>query len=191
MAFDWTQVEGYREDMTADEKLALLDNYEPKTPEPDQAPDPTKLKGYVSKAQFDKVTSDLAAAKKQLRSRMSEDEQKEADRAAQTEAMEAELKTLRHEKAVSTYKAQYLAQGYDEKMAEEAATAMADGDNDAVFAVMKKHQTEAEKQMRQRILKETPVPPAGDNRDPEDEETKKEKKREEILRKSMGLPPKK
>ena len=25
--FDWNSVEGYREDMTADEKLALLDNY--------------------------------------------------------------------------------------------------------------------------------------------------------------------
>ena len=34
MAFDWTTVDGYREDMSADEKLALLDNYEPAQPAP-------------------------------------------------------------------------------------------------------------------------------------------------------------
>lgn len=32
MAFDWKNVDGYREDMSADEKLALLDNYEPPAP---------------------------------------------------------------------------------------------------------------------------------------------------------------
>ena len=28
MSFDWTKIAGYREDMTADEKLALLDTQE-------------------------------------------------------------------------------------------------------------------------------------------------------------------
>ena len=75
MAFDWTSIEGYREDMTADEKLALLDSYEapkdnpapPKdNPNPDPAPAPAPSKGMVSKAQFDKVSSELAAVKKHL-----------------------------------------------------------------------------------------------------------------------------
>ena len=82
MAFDWTKVEGYREDMSADEKLALLDSYEarednpaPPKEDPTHAPTPapTPAKGMVSKAQFDKVSSELAAVKKQLRGKMSED----------------------------------------------------------------------------------------------------------------------
>ena len=41
MAFDWTSIEGYREDMSADEKLELLNNYDPPAPaqpEPETAP---------------------------------------------------------------------------------------------------------------------------------------------------------
>ena len=38
MAFDWTKIEGYREDMTADEKLALLENHEPSKPTEPTAP---------------------------------------------------------------------------------------------------------------------------------------------------------
>ena len=191
MAFDWSKVEGYKEDMSADEKLALLDNYDPQndpTPppkeNPDPAPAPAPTKGMVSKAQFDKVSSELAAVKKQLRGKMSEDEQRELDRQSERAEMETELNALRREKALSGYKASYLSQGYDEQLAEEAATAMVDGDMDTVFAVMKKHSVNAERAMRAKILKETPVPPAGD--DPNDEAKKKEDARR--LREFFGLP---
>ena len=189
MAFNWNEIEGYREDMTADEKQALLDNYDPKpnTPnpsDPDPAPAPTSTKGFVSKAQFDKVSSELAAVKKQLRGKMSEDEQKELDRQTEREEMEKELKDLRREKALSGYKASYLSQGYDEQLAEEAATAMVDGDMDTVFSVMKKNNINAEKAMRAKILRETPAPPADD--DPDDEAKKKEEAKK--LRGYFGLP---
>ena len=199
MAFDWTQVEGYREDMTADEKLALLENIaqppkpitpttpldNPPTADPPTTPNPTtKLNGYIPKAQFDKVSSELAAAKKQLKSKMTEDEQREADRVAAEEAMKNELDALRHEKTLNGYKASYLSQGYDEQLADEAATAMADGDMDTVFAVMKKQAANMEKNLRAKILKDTPVPPAGD--DPAD--AKKQKEMAE-LRAVFGLPP--
>ena len=108
MSIDWGSIEGYREDMTAEEKLALLDNYEPPkptppepTPEPKPDPKPSPAKGgVVSKAQFDKVSSELAALKKQIRSQMTEDEQKELDRQAKVTEMETELNDLRHEKKV-------------------------------------------------------------------------------------------
>lgn len=201
MSFDWSQVEGYREDMTADEKLALLDNYDPNpTPAPDPAPNPAPdpapnpkpnnpapapkdMKGYVPKSQFDKVSSDLAALKKQLRSKLSEDEQKELDRQNEREQMETELATLRREKLLNSHKASFLSQGYDEQLAEEAATALVDGDNDGVFAAMRKFGVNMEKSMRAKILKETPVPPAGDNPN-EDEKAKKE---QAALRASFGL----
>lgn len=190
MAFDWTQVEGYKEDMTADEKLALLDNFEIPKPaenpaEPQPAPEQQPRGSVVSKAQFDKVSSELAAVKKQLRGKLSEDEQKELDRQAQQEAMEAELNALRRDKALAGYKAAYLAQGYDEALAEEAATAMIDGDMDTVFAAMKKNSINAEKALRAKILKETPVPPAGD--DPNNEEKKQEEMKK--LRNYFGLSP--
>ena len=96
--------------------------------------------------------------KKQLRGKMTEDEAKELERQQHQEEMETELNTLRREKALAGYKASYLSQGYDEQLAEEAATAMVDGDMETVFAVMKKQSVNAEKAMRAKILKETPVP---------------------------------
>ena len=45
MAFDWNTIEGYREDMSADEKLELLNNYNPPEPAPsDPAPAPSDPK---------------------------------------------------------------------------------------------------------------------------------------------------
>jgi len=195
MAFDWTKVEGYKEEMTPEEKLALLDNYNdpepaPKndpaptpTPDPKNDPTPAPKGGMVSKAQFDKVSSELAAVKKQLRGKMTEDEAKELERQQHQEEMETELNNLRREKALAGYKASYLSQGYDEQLAEEAATAMVDGDMDTVFAVMKKQSVNAEKAMRAKILKETPVPPASD--DPNDEKKKQEEAKK--LRGYFGL----
>jgi len=177
MAFDWTAVDGYKEDMTAEEKLALLDSYEPKSPEP------VNMKGYVAKTQFDSLASELAATKKQLRSKMSEEEAREADRAAHDEAIEQELKILRREKTISNHKASFLAQGYDDALATEAATALADGDTDAVFALMGKQRTNAEKALRQQIMKEVPVPPAGDQVTDE----AKKKAEEAKLRQYFGL----
>ena len=189
MSFDWTKVAGYREDMTADEKLALLDKQEEETPAPAEAePEQAPAKpgpGLISKTQFDKVASELAKVKKELRARMSAEEQREADRLANDEAMKLELETLRREKTLSNYRASYLAQGYDERLAEDAATAMADGDMDTVFALMKKQSAMAEKAMRARILKEIPVPPAGENPGADMEK----KKEMESLRASFGLPP--
>lgn len=177
MAFDWTKVEGYKEDMTADEKLALLDSYEAPTVTED--PD----KPTVSKAMYDKLASDYAKAKKDLRARQTASEQEESERAEREEATRLELEQLRKEKKLSSYKASYLTQGYDEQLAEEAAAAMVDEDTDALFAIMSKHRANAEKALRAKILKETPVPPAGD----EPTEEQKKKKQQEEMRKYFGL----
>ena len=192
MSFDWTKVEGYREDMTAEEKLSLLENMDTDPnpqpdPEPDPAPTPSKAPsraGMISKAQFDKVSKELAAAKRQLRAKMTNDEIEEERRRQEQEDMKLELETLRKEKTVSNHKASFLSQGYDEALADEAANAMADGDMETVFAVMRKHSVNAEKALRAKILKETPVPPAGD--DPNEAKAKKEMA---DLRASFGLPP--
>lgn len=183
MNIDWTNIEGYREDMTADEKLELLANMPEPEPEPVSPTNPPK--GFISKKQFDDLASQLAKTKKDLRSRQTEDEQREADRQAQYDAMTAELEGLRKEKLLAGYKASFLAQGYDAAMADEAATAMAEGDMDGVFAVMAKQTKIQEKAIRTKLLAETPVPPAGDG----SVEKLKEKEEENKRRKAFGLPP--
>lgn len=185
MAFDWTKVEGYDESMTADEKLALLEKWEAPAPDESQQ-DGEKAQpriGYIPKKDFDKVSSELAAAKKQLRSRMSEDEQKEADRQALLEAKDAELATLRRDKSLGNKKASFMGVGYDEELADTASLALEDDDDDALFAAMRKYNANLEKALRAKILAETPHPPSSD--DPNDEAAKK--RDADNLRKYFGL----
>lgn len=152
---DVTQIEGY-EGMSVEDKLKALEGFD--IPDPDYS-------GYVKKDLFDKTASELAKAKKELKGKQSEDEQKEADRLAAEQEMKDELDTLRKEKAVSTHKASFLAQGYDEKLADKAAKAMVDGDMNAVFEAMKQHGVDREKAIRTELLKGTPTPPAGKDGD--------------------------
>lgn len=173
MAINWTELEGYDENMSAEEKLALLEKQQSKEP-PFETPAPppatpaepaTEKPGTktVPKSQLDKALSEVATMKKQLRAKMSEDEQKEAERLESEEATKQELATLRREKTLSGHKAAFLGLGYDDVLAESTATALADGDMDSVFASMKKQGMAMEKMLRSQILKETPVPPAGDD----------------------------
>lgn len=168
MAFDWTKVEGYKEDMSDAEKIALLANFD--------MPDYGSLK-----AQFDKTSSELAGVKKQLREKQTEDERKEAERLAAEEATKTELETLRREKALNSHKATYLGMGYSEALAQKAAEAMVDGKMDELFAVMREHSTNAEKELRKKILDETPAPPPGE---PGGEKTAGEKLAQKIAKES-------
>lgn len=180
MSFDWTKLEGYREDMTAEEKVALMENYEPETPAaPPSGP-------TVSKKRFDEVSSEVAKLKKQLQSNMTEAEKKEAARLEAEEEMKTELESLRREKTLNEHKASFLSQGYTEDLANKAATAMVDGNSADMFAAMKEYQASVEKNLRAKILKETPTPPAGDGKG--DDQGEKELNQ---LRQWFGLPPEK
>ena len=70
MKIDLTKIEGYREDMTAEEKLALLDKYE--APGADYT-------GYIKKDTFDKTASELAEAKRKLKEKQTEETQSKDD----------------------------------------------------------------------------------------------------------------
>lgn len=144
------QIENY-ESMTPEEKVAALEAYEP------------DMSGYVSKATFDKTASDLAAAKKSLREKMTEDEAKAAKAAEEHEALMAELEALKAEKLVAGYTNSYLAMGYEADLAKSAAEALAKGDMDAVFKLQKTHADNREKALRTELLKGTPSPAGGKN----------------------------
>lgn len=152
-------IEGF-DSMTAEEKVdALL-----KLDLPDSSAELARMKSAL-----DKATSEAADYKKQLKGKLTEDEAAAAEREAKWAEMEAKLKALELEKTISTYKASYLAMnGYDEKLAEDTAKALAEGDMAKVFANQQKANAAYEKKLRADLVKQDPKPDGaggGDNRD--------------------------
>lgn len=187
-------LEGYNPDMTPEEKLALLEGYElpdpdptPATPPPAEppkpAPKPDPKPGYVPKTAFDKTASELAALKRQLRSKMTEEEQRAEEAKAQQEAIQAELESLRKEKTVASHRAELLNMGYDGDLAAMVAQALADGDTDGLFAGMKKFTDAYTKKITADVLKNTPRPA------PSEAEAATQKAEQNKMRAAMGLPP--
>lgn len=122
------------------------------------APD---MSEYVSKHTFDKTASDLAAAKKALREKQTDEEAKTQKEAEERAALVARVEELEKEKTITGYTNSFLALGYDEKTAKATAEALATGDMDLVFINQKKHTEAREKMLRAELLKETPPPAAG------------------------------
>ena len=150
---DVTQIEGY-ETMTVEEKLKALEEFD--VPGPDYS-------GFVKKEQFDKTASELATAKKQLREKMTEDEAAKQKEQEEREELQNKYDKLLRESVIAKNKAKLVALGYDESLADETATAMADGDSEKVFINQQKHLTAFEKKVRAEALKDTPKPtPDGD-----------------------------
>ena len=155
MKISTEKIEGYK-DMTLEQKLAALESYE--IAEPDYT-------GYVSKETFDKTASELSNAKKQLREKMSAEEIKAKEDAEKMEALIKERDALLREKTIANHKAKYLSLGYDEKLANDTAEALANGELDKVFENQKKHNEAVEKKIRADVLKETPKPEGGTGSD--------------------------
>lgn len=152
---DVTQIEGYAE-MSAEDKLKALEGFD--IPDPDYS-------GYVKKDVFDKTASELAEKKKQLKDKMTEDEQKAQKEQEEREELQSKYEKLLRESEVSKHKAKLVALGYDETLADETAVAMVDGDMEKVFANQKKHLDSVEKRVRADALKDTPKPtPDGDSK---------------------------
>ena len=135
------------------------------------APD---MSQFVAKAVFDKKASEAAELSKQLKSKMTQEEQSAAKQAETLAAMQTELESLRADKAISEYTAQFLGLGYDEKLAKSTAEALHNGDMAAVFKNQATFMTTREKAMKAELLKNTPTPPAGvGEKGPSKEEFKK------------------
>lgn len=103
MKINVNEIEGYA-DMTVEEKLAALESY-------DMKPDYT---GYIEKKVFDKTASELAAKKKELKAKLSEDELQKQKEAEDRAELEAKYDQLLRESNISKYKAKFLGMGYEE-----------------------------------------------------------------------------
>lgn len=155
MKFDWTQVAGYREDMTPEEKLQFFEAYNPD-------------EGRVSKAIFDKASSDIAALKKQARERMTEDERKDEERKQSEQELLEKLADIQKkhdellkERAQDNYEKVFLKQKYDADSAGAMAKALASGDMSAFLGAMEKANGAYEKSLRAEMMRGTPRPDGG------------------------------
>ena len=175
---DVTKINGYA-DMSAEEKLKALEEYEFDAPK-DNIEEIAKLKNALSNA-----SSDAAKWKAALREKQTEQERAEAERAEREKAVEEELRGLRRDKAVSGYVANCLALGYDKDLALRAAEAMADNDAATILACQQDFLEIKKKEYEAAALNKQPTitsgsPPTAQQAD--NEATNK-------LRKAMGLPP--
>ena len=78
MKIDVTKIEGYAE-MSAEEKLKALEEFD--MPDPDYS-------GYVKKDLYDKTASELAAKKKELKDKLSDDEREKLERDQKTQELQ-------------------------------------------------------------------------------------------------------
>ena len=179
MKFDSNLIPGFG-DMTADEKVEALLNFEIEPPKVDESEETRRLILALSKA-----NSEASEWKKALREKQTEAERAEAERAEREKAVEDELRTLRRDKTVSGYVAQCLALGYDKDLALRAAEAMADGDAAAIMSCQQDFLEAKQKELEAAALNKQPkisvgAPPYAGQADLEAKNK---------LRSYMGLPP--
>ena len=165
---DTSKIAGYAE-MSAEEKIAALEGYEPEAPD---------LSGYVKKELLDKAASEAAGYKKQLREKMSAEElaaqeqaQKQQEFDDRYKDLEAKYNALQQQNTINDYKTRLIALGYEEKLAGDTAKAMADGDMQKVFANQAKFMKAREEAAKAEALKGMSGPQGGgkdDEDDPED-----------------------
>ena len=149
--------DAYKEGMTIEEINSALEGIELPA---DNSAEIDRLKNALSNS-----NSEAANYKKQLKERMSAEEIKAKEDAEKWDELIKERDALLREKTLAGHKANYLALGYDEKLATETAEAMANGELDKVFANQKKHIESVEKKIREDVLKDTPKPEGGNGSD--------------------------
>ena len=150
MRIDTAKIENY-ETMSAEDKLKALEEYEFETPAPKENDEVTKLKAALSKA-----NSDAAEWKRQFREKQTEAERAEAERKEHEAAVEDELRTLRRDKSVSGYVAQYLALGYSQELALKAAEATADNDAATIMSCQQEYIEAKTKELEAAALNKQP-----------------------------------
>ena len=179
MKIDTAKIENY-ENLSAEDKLKALEEYEFDMPTPKETDEVTRLKNALSKA-----NSDAAEWKRQFREKQTEAERAEAERQEREKAVEDELRTLRRDKSVSGYAAQYLALGYTKELALKAAEATADGDAATIMSCQQEYIEAKTKELEAAALNKQPTLTTGSP------PTAKDVEKDELnkLRAVMGLKP--
>lgn len=182
MTLDTTTIEGYSE-MTPEQKVSALEAYDFSVPEPDYT-------GYVKKDTFDKTASELARLKKEALDRMDETARNKAIAEQELADLKERNAELEKNVLISEYRSKYLAKGYDEALANEAAKALADGDMNLVFTLDAKFIEAHDKQVKASMLGGTKTPPAGSGNTltkADIMKIKDDEERQRLIRENIGL----
>lgn len=145
---DTSKIAGYSA-MSAEEKLAALEAY-------DVEESTSEIENY--RKMISKANTEAAEWKRKHNALLTEEEQAKVARETEYQAMKDRVETLEKEKTVATYNASFASMGYKPEMATKIAEALADGKMNEVFAAMKQHGEDREKELRAEILKSTPKP---------------------------------
>lgn len=121
------------------------------------------LKRY--KAATDKATSEAADYKRKLREKMSETEKLNEEKIEREAQRQQEFDSLKREVAVSKMSKSFMALGYSEKQANEAAVCQLDNDFDGLVVIQKEVQSAREKEVVANYMKNQPAPPSGNGSD--------------------------
>ena len=142
--------DAYKEGMTVADIEAALEGVEIPA---DQSAEIDRLKNANTK-----LSSENAEWKRKHREALSEEERKAQETADRMKQLEEQNAALLRESGVAKHKAKFLGMGYEEALANDAATAMVDGDMEKLFTYQQKHQEALEKKIRADALKGTPKP---------------------------------
>ena len=158
MKIDTTTIEGYA-DMTAEQKLAALEAFEYE----DNSAEIERLKNANSKANSEAAEwkrKHNALLDEDGKKKLAEEEAKAAD-AQKYADLEAKYNEILKKSTISEYKAKYLAQGYDESLAEDTAKALEGGNMEKVFENAEKFKKALEAKIKADLMDNTPKPNGG------------------------------
>lgn len=137
------------ESMSAEEKLKFYEDFE----FDDNSETIQKLKDSVSTA-----NSQAAEWKKKHNSLLSNEEKAKAERDEELETLRKENEELKRKEAIAAYTAKYAEIGYDAELAEQTATALADGDIKTVIANQVKYNESFKIKVQAEMMGGTPKP---------------------------------
>jgi hypothetical protein len=124
-----------------------------------------KTENAKLKSTNDKLCQSEGQLRKQLRAKMTAEEEAAEIKAEEEAAHKAYVTGLEKELAIIKSTAKYIEMGFDPQMAAETATADYEGDKDTVNANIKKMMSDQRKKMeaelREKLLKEIPAPQSG------------------------------
>lgn len=152
---DTKTIEGF-DNMSAEEKLNALLNYEFEAPKADESAELARVRNALNKA-----SSEAAEYRKALRDKQTEAERAEADRLENERKLQEELTAYRNKERVASYKAQLMAAGYDAATAEVMAKALPDGVSDEYFAASKTFLDTQRQTLLSEALDRQPKPSVG------------------------------
>lgn len=120
-----------------------------------------ELENKKLKSSVDKASSEAADYKKRWKATQSEAEQRAIEKAEEEAAKDERIKRLERENAINNLAKSFMALGYSEDNANEAAEAQYDNDTDTLFKLQKSHMDNIKATIKEDLMKSMPKPPVG------------------------------